>query len=293
MVYENESEQGYIHQYNQQKREHIKLNHPSWQIEFRPGKNILYAKVYDNAPRTITLGLLQTPAQFHQWQIRSIATMLLFVITLISICIVIALGASYIKSPYFNYYGLYLVGLIFDFLAYKGWGAAFLWREDPFLLSNIRSISNTLSSIGISLFFYHFYLTFYVPKWATQIFKLMGIYFTGVFLLFFLKAKWGGFEILIQWVFYSIQLGALIIISIHSYLAIKKHIPIYLPVVFILHTLSIFIQIKTNFSISGNLNIDILSVNMYYTTLLIEIVVLTYYIIQQMWSIKEENKLLG
>ena len=284
---------GHIHNFKNQEIKNIFFNNPTWPIELLPGKNTIYLKIYDDAKRTRTLSYIKTPQEFNKWRIISFMFMAVMVFSLFTIIIVILVGATHIKQLYFSFYTLYLFGLIMDFLSYKGWGAAYLWREQLFLLDNIRSLFNVISCLGISFFFYFFYRTYNTPKWTVNVFYIVGWYFTFLLPFYVYKYFFGGIETLFLFVFSSIKLYAFIIILIHSYLALKRHIPIYLPFVFILHTLCVFIQVQTNFLILDHFFLDTFSSNMYYFTLIIEVVVLSYYILKKMWDVKTENKVLA
>ena len=287
--HQSDTQQGFVHHFNKQQLANIRLNHPVWPLHLKPGKNTIYVKFYDQAKRTRILSFLLNERTFFKWKIQSVFAAFAFCLTLGIISLIILFGARYIRAPYFVFYCLYLLGLVLDFLAYKGWGAAYLWREQPFLLDNIRSLGNTLSTLGISFFFYHFYREYHTPKWTTNTFRYMGYCFTFLLLLYAFKWGFGGMKSLFIYVFYGIQGYALCIVVIHGYLAVKRYVPIYLPLVFILHTLSVYLQTQLNFPITGQPFMDTFSVNLYYWTLTLEIGVLTYYIVKKMLSIKQNN----
>jgi len=279
--------EGHLHNYKQWQKEKVYFNNPTWRISLNPGKNTLYFKFYDIAHRTRTLSFLMPPKAFKKWQVKSVSFLAFIVLAAVVLVLMIALGAFYIKTHYFLFYTLYLLGLLIDFLAYKGWGAAYLWSGNLFLLDNSRSLSNALSSFAICCFFYRFYQDHNTPRWSYRIFQLMGIHFALLLGGYVIKISfniWTEFYLI---VFKSIQVCALAIIVIHTYLGFKKYVPLYLPMVFILHTLCIFVQVITNFPVYGWLYIDSFSVNMYYYSLILELVVLTYYILKRMWAIQQ------
>lgn len=278
---------GHLHNYKQWQNEKVYFNNPTWRISLAPGKNTLYFKFFDTAERTRTLSFLMPSSAFKQWQVRSVAFLAFMVLSIVALIFVISLGSFYIKTPYFMFYALYLFGLLIDFLAYKGWGGAYLWPGQLFLVDNIRSLSNVVSSFAVCFFFYRFYEGHHTPRWTYKLFHLMGLYFGVLLLLYGIKTLFGGFSTLFVVVFKSIQLCALLIIVIHTFLGFKKYVPLYLPMIFILHTLCIVVQVTTNFPVTGRLFIDSFSVNMYYYTLLLELGVLTYYIIKHMWAIQQ------
>lgn len=291
VIVQNElhSHLGFVHKNKKQRANHVRLNHPVWPVELAPGNNTFYVKFYDNATRTRILHFLFSKDYFVKWKIQSISLAAIFTLTILLIIFFILLGAYFIRAPYFLFYTLYLAGLLLDFLAYKGWGAAYMWRENEFFLDNVRSIGNALSTFGISFFFYNFYKEYKVAPWITSVFRIMGYYFSLFLLLYIVKGLFGELKTLFIYVFISIQAYALIIVAIHSYLAVKRSVPIYLPLVFIVHTLTVYLQTQLNLPINGSLYLDIFSVNMYYITLVLEIGVLTYYIFIKISEIRSKN----
>ena len=70
--HQSDTQQGFVHHFDQQKLANIRLNHPVWPLHLKPGKNTIYVKFYDQAKRTRILSFLLNERTFFKWKIQSV-----------------------------------------------------------------------------------------------------------------------------------------------------------------------------------------------------------------------------
>lgn len=254
-------------------------NFPTWKLHLpKKSKITVYAKVFETGGRTKISSLLLNENDFLKHTISSFIIHTSFIVFSLIIIIISFYISKYSKKPFVIFYGFYVGFLCIDYLCVNGIGQSYIWTNNDFLIKNTRSISNASSAFFLCLFFYFFYGTYKYSKVIKIVFKLFYITFGCFLVLYIVKFFFGGLTSLFLYVWKTISLLALALISIHTYLGFKKDIPFYLPVVFIFHTAITFINANYNFPYSNNPILDWLYRNIYYASLSIEIVIIIYFI---------------
>ncbi len=274
-----------LHTYNYKKidKKFRYSNYPTWKILIPKSSEVeLYIKVYETGGRIRVSGLLKEEKQFLDYRSISFATHGAFIIFILLVVFFAVYISRYTKQYYVLFYSLYVLFLGVDYLAVNGIGQSYLWRETEFLLLSARSMSNAASAMFLSLFFVQFYDQFKYPIWVKSTFKLIAIIF-GIFLILYgVKIFTKGFSSLFWYVWRTIELFAIVLIIIHLYLGVKKTIPLYLPLVFIIHTAITFYNSKYIFPYNDHFILDWILMNIYYISLGLEVFVLTYFIFSRL-----------
>lgn len=200
-------------------------------------------------------------------------------IAFLSSMILILLYFSILKREYsVIFYAVYIFCMLIEFLAGKGLGIQFLWSDSDFLVKNIRSLSQTLGTLCIGLFYLKFYKLNAQQKLPKSIFK-WGVYLTIPLLILYLyKYFSGGMGSFYLYVWITLKLIAIIWFFNHLYLTASKQIPFYLVIAFALPIIAIITNQSINPSVYAPNWWITASANLFYYALIIEIILFTRYI---------------
>ncbi|MFC5046213.1 LytR/AlgR family response regulator transcription factor [Aquimarina hainanensis] len=280
----------HTHSYQNIKKNHRFSNFPTWKIPIpKHGEIQVYIKVHETGGRTRISSLLKSEKQFFSYLIKSFSIHAVFIFFILLIVFLSVYIVRYTGKRYVLFYTFYVLFLAMDYLAVHGIGQSYIWTDSYFLLRNVRSMSNASSALFLCLFFAFFYNQFSYPRWIKKTFIVAAIVF-GIFLsLYGIKLFFGGLRSLFLYVWKSISLLSILLIVIHTYLAFRKKIPFYLPLVFIIHTVITFVNANYIFPYSNHIVIDWILVNIYYLSLSLEIIVWVYFIFK---TLKSEKLLL-
>lgn len=256
---------------------HFFYRHPVWKI---PTKNTsdIFIKVENSDNRSRMEFHLETENEFlkrTQSEYMAFGAFTAFIIAMV----VILLYFAILKKEYsVIFYAIYTALMLVEFLAGKGLGIQFLWSKSDFLINSSRSFSQTLGVLFIGLFYYQFYSFSKEEKRVKQIFKwgtLTTIPLIGIYVYKFL---FGGLGSYFLYVWILLKVIILVWFFTHLYLAIKKRIPHYLMIAFILPIAAIIIGQSSNPSVYSNNFIFYSGINSYYFMLIIEVLLFTRYI---------------
>jgi len=258
---------------------HFFYRNPVWKIPLSSDQATeFFIEVRHNPGRTRLHILFETENEFLKSVETEYAFFGFFIAILISMTIILVFFSVLKKEYVVLLYALYIVVALFEFLAGKGLGVQFLWSKSAFLVENIRALCHIVSTISMGIFYYRFYKLKKDQKLAKNIFKAGALLMIPLLLLYVYKYFFQG---LIHLNFYTQITGLLILFSWvlnHIYLSLKKHIPLYLAIVFTLPALAIVIGQTTNPGVTNNLWIIFSGPNLYYAFLILEIIVFTWYI---------------
>ncbi|AUC84446.1 hypothetical protein CW731_03635 [Polaribacter sp. ALD11] len=259
--------------------ENIFYRNPVWKI---PMDSILptdvFLKVKNSSGRTRVAFYLETENEFLKRVETEYFYFGLFISFLISMTLVLVFFAVLKKEYAVLFYALYIVTVLFEFLAGKGLGVQYFWSDSTFITNNIRSFSQTVGVFCIG----SFYMQFYKLKASQTILK--GIFKWGTFLtipiilLYVYKYFFGGLVSLYLVVWTVLKIIIFIWVLNHLYLTIKKQLPIYLVIAFILPILAVINGQIMNPNVENSLAIKLSGPNIYYIMLSLEILLFTRYI---------------
>lgn len=258
---------------------HIFYRHPVWKIPIDDiDKTDVFLNLKNNGGRSRLEFHLENENEF----LKRVETEYIFFgifIAFILSMLIILLFFSILKKEYsVIFYAIYIGLTLIEFLAGKGLGIQYLWSDSSFLITNIRSFSQTLGTFFIGLFYIRFYKLSKKQHKSEQIFKI-GVYITIPFILIYVyKAIFGGFATLFLYTWTILKIIALLWFFNHLYLAIKKSIPFYLMIAFVLPILAIVISQSINPLVNSNDFWFYGSINIYYLMLVAEILLFTRYI---------------
>lgn len=253
--------------------------HPVWKIPVDGITNTeVFLKLKNDSGRSRLEFHLETENEF----LKRIETEYIFFgmfIAFIVSMVIILLYFSVLKKEYsVIFYAIYVALMLIEFLAGKGLGIQYIWNDSTFLIHSSRSFSQTLGTLFIGLFYLYFYKLTREDRIPKLIFK-GGVFFIIPFVfLYIYKAFNGGMGKLYLYVWTILKIIALIWFVNHLYLAIKKRIPHYLMIAFILPILVIVITQSINPSVYDSDWLVYGSINLYYVALVAEILIFTYYI---------------
>jgi signal transduction histidine kinase len=257
----------------------IFYRNPVWKI---PVDSILptdvFLKVKNSSGRTRMALYLETENDFLKRIETEYFYFGLFISFLISMTLILIFFAVLKKEYAVLFYAFYIITVLFEFLAGKGLGVQYFWSDSPFFTNNIRSFSQTVGVFCIGFF----YMKFYKLKASQTISK--GIFKWGTFLtipiilLYIYKYYFGGLVNLYLVVWTVLKIIIFIWVLNHLYLTIKKQLPIYLVIAFILPILAVINGQIMNPEVHHKLAVKLSGPNIYYITLSLEILLFTRYI---------------
>ncbi|MEE9409106.1 MAG: ATP-binding protein [Polaribacter sp.] len=257
----------------------IFYRNPVWKI---PVDSILqtdvFLKVKNSSGRTRMALYLESENEFLKRIETEYFYFGLFIAFLISMTLVLVFFAVLKKEYTVLFYALYIITVLFEFLAGKGLGVQYFWSDSSFFTNNIRSFSQTVGVFCIGFFYMKFYKLKTSQIFAKGIFKWGTFLTIPILLLYVYKYFFGGFVNLYLVVWTVLKIIIFTWVLNHLYLTIKKQLPIYLVVAFILPILSVIIGQIMNPSVNNSLGIKFSGPNIYYLTLSLEILLFTRYI---------------
>ncbi len=283
LVTDDEVQQLHTYSYHHIDRTHRYSNFPTWKIPIAKNSKVaVYIKVHETGGRTRVSSVLKGERDFLDYLITTFgmhAAFVLFVLLIVCIAIYVS---QYTKQRYVLFYALYMLSLCIDYLSVHGIGQSYLWTDSYFLLRNARSMSNAASGLFLCLFFASFYNFHQYSVWVRRVFQATALVF-GIFIgLYVVKFFAGGLSSLFLYVWKTISFFSVVLITVHSYLAIKKLIPLYLPIVFIMHLGVAYVNANYIFSYSSNVIWDWVLMNILYISFSIEVLVWTYFIFHRL-----------
>ena len=280
-VVQNEQIQKKGHHHNYQRiNETPKLsNYPTW--KFTLGANetaTLYVKVIDSERRTSLELQLLDETGFNAYKTLQIVYELVYVVFLLALMILIILFSIGSKEPTSLLYVVYLFFLIIDYTAIKGFGQTYIWNDSLFLINNIRSLSHALMLFFSTLFFANFYKRLHPAKWVIVYFKAIAVCIVPFLLLYVLKLFGDPFPNAYRFLWQFIMFATISLCLVHFYLFVKKKIPGYLSFAFLLPLLGVQFR---NYFVPHHLMSDwivILSNNAYFYSIIIEVLLISYFV---------------
>ncbi len=254
--------------------------HPAWKIDIRERQMVsVFMEVLDNETRTrLELSLKTESHFFKKVELEYLGSGFFFGFLIILIFALSIFGSIQKQYAIFSYC-LYIVFIMIEYLASKGFGIQFLWWEYPFITKNIRSMGQCLAFICASTFYVNFYTYNKKTKWIRLVFKGSIIIVCVVLLLYLVKYIFGGLISLYVYVWILLQVLVAIYIVLHIILSHKKVVPYYLSIAFSLPVIGVLLQLFSNPSVkSSGVYIWLIS-NGFYIGITLEILLVSYFIL--------------
>jgi len=275
----------------------IFYRNPVWKIPIDSlAESEVFFKLKNKSGRTRLEFYLETENEFLERVETEYIFFGLFIAFLISITLILVFFSVLKKEYIVLFYAFYILTALIEFLAGKGLGVQFLWSDSYFLVNSFRSLSQTLGTLLLGLFFMNFYQLGKARSISKNIFK-WGAYATiPLLVIYAYKFVFGGFESFYLYVWLILKIIVFVWVLNHLYLAIKKQIPIYLMIAFILPIIAVINGQSMNPDVHSTLAVKLSGPNIYYITLGIEMVLFTWYIFgsiidtqQQYFKLKKVN----
>lgn len=257
----------------------IFYRNPVWKIETDSVfKTDVFLRIKNSTGRTRLALYLENENDFLKRVQSEYFYFGLFIAFLISMTLILVFFAVLKKEYAVLFYAAYIVTVFFEFLAGKGLGVQYIWSDSVFLINNVRSFSQTIGVLCMGLFYLNFYKLNANQKISKGIFK-WGAYLTIPFVLLYVyKFFFGGFINLYLYVWTVLKIIAFIWVLNHIYLTIKKQLPLYLVIAFIVPILAVINGQIMNPEVHNTLAIKYSGPNIYYLALSLEILLFTRYI---------------
>lgn len=176
------------------------------------------------------------------------------------------------------FYTAYTLCMLIDFLAAKGVGVQFLWNDSYFLTTNIKSIVSLIGVISMGQFYLIFYKKLKRNSVNYKIFQWGSYVPIPILVIYIYKYIFGGLDLLFLYVWTTLNIVILFFLCNHVYLGFKRKLPKYLTIAFITPMLGILIMYKITPSNTSPFIITFLNYNLFYVTIVIELLLISWYI---------------
>lgn len=269
----------------EQRPTHFRL--PTWKIEKNNATTNVFIKLNDSDRynSSFKLLLLNSNDFIKYTQADKNYNVIISTFLIILGFIVIILFALQKQFNMLWYIG-YIIFLITDFLIFKGIWFNNILFENPFLLSNFKTITQASSIFFLARFLYEFY-PFPKEKSYAKLFLRISFYINSIVFIFFAyKFLIGDFQFNLYWVWMPIRLSVVLIIIAHFILIFKKTIPLYLGFSFLLSMIFALVHLTLNPDTKMTLQRIFFLENLSYIIGVFETTLITYYMIRE--AIKEK-----
>lgn len=265
---------------------YIFYRHPTWKIPAKQKGEILL-KLKNGGSRTRLEFHLETENQYLKRIQNEYLVFGVFIAILTSLMIILLYFAFLKKEYSVIFYAVYIFLMLIEFLAGKGIGIQYIWYDSNFLITSIRSFSQTLGVFFIGLFYLNFYKLKSNDKKYKYVFKAGVLITIPLILIYIYKSFFGGLGTYYLYVWLILKIIAIIWLINHLILAKNKKIPLYLMIAFVLPIISIVISQIINPSANSSNIWFYGGINFYYIALIVEVLIFTRFIFS---SVVEDQK---
>lgn len=270
---------------------------PTWKIDEKYSNTNIFVNINDNDRYTTSLKLLFLNKNDFLKLIKTdgyiTISIIVFLLILTFIIITLFITQKQHKMLWFTGYVFFIIT---DYMVFKGiWDNEILF-SNAFLFTNIKTIAQASSIFFAAMFF----SKFYPFDKKTIIFKkiFQSVSFISLLLLIFF-----GFKFLINdpyfdlmWIWIILRICVVLVIITHLFLIIKKILPMYLGIAFLLSTAFSLIHFNSEPTVNVTLIEAILIENLFYIITVIETLFITFYIVSEIVkekllaiNLKQEN----
>ena len=255
---------------------------PTWKIDKKYSNAHIFIRINDSDRYATSLKLLFLNQNDFLKLVKTDGyfTSAIIVFLIILAFIIITLFITQKQHKMLWYLG-YIFFVITDYMVFKGiWDNELLF-SNSFLFTNLKTIAQASSIFFAAMFF----SKFYPFDKKTTIYKQ---FFQSVSIVSFLMLLFFGFKFLMNdsifdlyWIWIVLRICVVIVIITHLILIIKKILPIYLGIAFLLSTIFSLIHFNTEPTVNVTLLEAILIENLFYIVTVIETLFVTFYIVSE------------
>ncbi|TMM31374.1 hypothetical protein FDT66_05255 [Polaribacter aestuariivivens] len=255
---------------------------PTWKIAKSNFETDVFLKIKDNREKTTLKFLLLSEYNYHLFSQIDYAVIALQIgVLLVLIVIAIFLFSGKRKKAIF-WYALYVAFCIIEFILYKGLDLQYNFAYSPVFQTSKRILFQALSITSMMFFFINFYPFVKRTQFIKKIYLIIAYLGLAISCIFIFEYTQNKIYINKVYLYSILRICALFILGSHLYLIIKKVLPIYLGVAFLLPISGFFIfyvfgEPKQTISLTGSFLVD----NIYPVMITIEMSFILYYIIRQ------------
>ena len=255
---------------------------PTWKINKELANSDIFIKINDNDRYTTSLKFLFLNQNDFLRFIKTDGYFTMFIIIFLAILafIIISLFITQ-KQHKMLWYAGYIFFIITDYMIFKGiWDNEILY-SNSFLFENIKTIALTSAIFFASMFFSKFYPFDKKTKVYAQIFKVTAYISLTILLFFAFNFFINNPKFELYWLWIVLRICVLVIITTHLVLIIKKVLPAYLGIAFLLSTVFSLIHFNFEPTVDVTLQQAILIENLFYIITVFETLLVTFYIINE------------
>ncbi|WP_222428662.1 ATP-binding protein [Lutibacter sp. Hel_I_33_5] len=270
------------YRYNPLKERKVNFRLPTWKLKKNNKKTNVFIKINDSDRYHSNLKFLLLNTNDFLKFTQEDARYNIAICTFLLILGFIILVLFYIQKQYnlLWYFG-YMAFLITDYLIFKGLWFNDLLSNDPFLFHNLKTLVQTSLVLFAAFFFMNLYPFERKNSFSKNLFKTAA--FTSFIIILLLILKWviDDVQFNLYWYWIPVRISAILIFIAHFILIFKKIIPFYLGISFLLTILFAIVHLFINPNPKISLNSALLLVNFSYVLMVLETLLITYYVISE------------
>lgn len=255
--------------------------HPTWKLNATLVNTHYFIQIKDDEPKARLELISNTTNEFlkrNQIEYFLFGTTITFLGSLILIILCLLVTQ---KQFTLLWYGGFIFFLITTILANKGIGVQYLWNNSNFLIQSGKSCSQNLATMCAVFFYANFYPLEHKYKIIKKTFLGIGYICSAITIVYIYKLFFGGLTYWYLFVWTFLKISLIIAGILHFYLLIKKVIPIYLAIGFILSIIGTFIYQFYNPIQSLSLLKSYFFTDIFYLSVIVELVLVMFYIISE------------
>lgn len=255
---------------------------PTWKIDKEHTFSDVFIRINDSDRYASSLKLLFLNQNDFLKLVKTdgyfTTSIIIFLIILAFIIIILFITQ---KKHKMLWYAGYIFFIVTDYMVFKGiWDNEILF-SNTFLFVNLKTIAQASAIFFASMFFSKFYPFTKRTRFCKQFFNTTSI-FSFIILLFF------GFKFLIGdsyfdlfWIWMVLRACIILVIVTHIILIIKKVLPFYLGVAFLISTIFALVHFYMEPTVNVTIQEAILIENLFYIITVLETLFVTYYIVSK------------
>lgn len=255
---------------------------PTWKIDKEYAFSDVFIRINDSDRYESNLKLLFLNQNDFLKLIKTDGyfTMAIIIFLTILAFIIITLFITQKKHKMLWYAG-YIFFIITDYMVFKGIWDNEILSTNTFLFVNLKTIAQTSSVFFASMFFSKFYPLTKKTRICKLLFNIASI--ISLIILFFFGFKFliGNSYFDLFWIWMVLRVCIIIIIIAHLILIIRKVLPFYLGVAFLISTIFALVHFYLEPTVNVTLQKAILLENLFYITTVLETLFVTYYIVSK------------
>lgn len=256
---------------------------PTWKIEQNNKTIDVYLQIKDNRERTTLKFLLLNEYKYGLFNQIDYAVIALQIgVLTVLLLIVIFLFKAKNKRAIF-WYGLYVLFCLIEFILYKGLDLQFDFGYSAVFQLSKRIIFQSLGFMCLMFFFANFYPFDKKSQFVKKGFLYIGYACAAISLIFLIQYILNEVYISKVYLYTIMRFFAVTVLFFHGFLILKKALPLYLGIAFLLPISGFFIFYvfgapKQDISLLNSFFVD----NIYPFMVTIEMTMILYYIVNKL-----------